>query len=62
MPSPVQALKLIDCVWWQSVDPPSWLRSQAKAILEAARAVCTQALPGYEQAPWEWTIHHDTSS
>lgn len=59
VPSPVEALKLIDSSMCQSRDHPAWSQSDAKAILEAAQAICIQALPGYANAPWEWTDRHD---
>lgn len=54
VPSPVEALKLIDCYEYQSCEHDGWRDSEAKRFCEALRSALIGALPGYEDAPWEW--------
>lgn len=45
----------IDCYAYQSCEHPEWEGSAAHAFCNRLRAALTGSLPGYEQAPWEWT-------
>ena len=49
---PVQVLKAIDCLEYQSCDHPGWKDSEARKFLEALRAKATSQLPGYHEAQW----------
>lgn len=53
-PTPVEALKLIDCYAYQSCEHPEWKESEAKSFCDALRSNTIGGLPGYEDAPWGW--------
>ena len=53
-PTPVQALKLLDCYEYQSCEHPGWQTSEAKAFCDVLRRNLIHRLPGYDEAPWEW--------
>lgn len=50
--SPVAILKLIGCYEYQSCEPPTWYRSEAKQFIEALKDAAISALPGYAEASW----------
>src|SRR4029079_13532152 len=37
---------------------PGWATSEAHAFCQALRIKLIQCLPGYSDAPWEWTEQH----
>jgi hypothetical protein len=49
---PVQVLKSIDCLDYQSCEHPEWGASEAKAFLDRLTKACIQVLPGYDAAAW----------
>lgn len=51
-PEPVEILKSIACLSYQSCEHPEWEQSEAKAFLDALEGAAIAALVGYEQAPW----------
>lgn len=53
-PTPVEALKLVKCLDYQSCETSNWESTEAFRFLEAARERLIVKLPGYEDAPWEW--------
>jgi hypothetical protein len=53
-PTPVEALKLIDCYEYQSCEHPEWEGSLAQAFCRSLRGNTIDRLPGYDEAPWEW--------
>jgi len=53
-PTPVEALKLISCLEYQSCETDDWEASEAYAFCQALRHNTIDRLPGYEEAPWEW--------
>jgi len=55
-PSPVETLKLLDCLEYQSCEHPEWAGSEARAFCDALRRSMIGCLPGYDAAPWEWKI------
>jgi hypothetical protein len=55
-PNPVQALKLIDCYEYQSCEHEEWETSEVRAFCQRLRRSVIQTLPGYHDAPWEWTL------
>lgn len=55
-PTPVEGLKLIACLEYQSCEHPGWKSSEARRFLEALRDDLINRLPGYEEAPWEWSV------
>lgn len=48
----VKFLKALDCLEYQSCEPPAWDESQAYKIIQALRAMAVNVLPGYDSAPW----------
>ncbi len=50
---PVQVLKAIDCLEYQSCYHPGWKDSDARRFLENLRGRATNQLPGYQEAQWE---------
>lgn len=53
-PTAVEGLKLIDCYEYQSCEHPGWHSSSARSFCDALRKRLIGALPGYQQAPYEW--------
>jgi hypothetical protein len=54
-PSPVETLKLCACYRYQSSRSEDWEASEAAAIVDALEHCAIVALPGYDDAPWEWS-------
>lgn len=54
-PSAVEALKLLDCYEYQSCESAEWHTSEAKQFCDTLRDHLISRLPGYDEAPWEWT-------
>jgi len=52
LPSVVEALKLIDCLEYQSCEHDEWDTSEACHFLGSLRRALIRCLPGYEKAPW----------
>ena len=50
--SPVEVLKLIHCLDYQSCEHPDWRESLAYRILRAFERSLLRRLPGYDAAPW----------
>lgn len=50
---PVQVLKAISCLEYQSCEHPEWEASEAKSFCEALRRRTIGFLPGFEDAAWE---------
>jgi hypothetical protein len=50
--TPVEVLKAIDCLEYQSCEHKGWKASEAKAWLDQFRAHTIGQLPGYNDAPW----------
>lgn len=55
LPPPVVVLKALDCYEYQACEDDGWQASEAKRLCDALRAKMIRRLPGYENAPWEWT-------
>jgi hypothetical protein len=53
--SSVEALKALACYEYQSCEPPEWMGSPAQEWCERLRSAIIDALPGYDDAPWEQT-------
>lgn len=49
---PVQVLKTIACLNYQSCETPDWEQTEAYAFLRALKNAAIQALPGYDDAAW----------
>ena len=54
-PSPVETLKLCDCFVYQSCEDEGWSDSEAAAFVVALKEYAIRALPGYDDAAWEWS-------
>jgi hypothetical protein len=50
--TPVELLKAVDCLEYQSCEHEGWNKSEAKKECERLRAIATRNLPGYNEAPW----------
>lgn len=50
--SPVQVLKLISCLDYQSCETPDWEQTQAFKLLDEIKSIVINSLPGYAEAKW----------
>jgi hypothetical protein len=53
-PTPVETLKLIACYRYQACETGDFESTEAAAFCDALRSAAINALPGYQEAPWEW--------
>jgi len=53
-PKAIEAIKLAQCLDYQSCEHPEWETSEAKAFCDALIQSMIFELPGYDDAPWEW--------
>jgi hypothetical protein len=51
-PTPVEILKLLSCLEYQSCEHPDYRESEAYAVLEHLRGEAIAQLPGYDEAKW----------
>jgi hypothetical protein len=54
-PTPVEALKLCHGFEYQACEHPGWRTSEAHAFVESLIGSASRHVPGYDDAPWEWT-------
>ena len=54
-PTPLEAIKITHCYSYQACEHPSWGASEAKAYCDALEGAKISELPGYDDAPWDWT-------
>jgi len=52
---PVVVLKAINNYCYQSCEHPGWADSDARKFCDLLRDKTIRSLPGYDEAPWEWT-------
>jgi hypothetical protein len=52
---PVAILKMCDCLEYQSCETSDYRESPAFTLLDRIRAAAIRQLPGYDDAPWEYT-------
>lgn len=52
--SPVQVIKLVNCLEYQSCETPDWTQTLAYKQLQWIRSHAISRLPGYEEAVWEF--------
>lgn len=52
--SPVALLKMCDCLEYQSCETPTWDDTIAYRVLLHLRKAAVHALPGYDNAPWDF--------
>lgn len=57
IPKPIELIKITNCYAYQSCEHDDWKTSEAKAFCDALIDTTIGALPGYDDAPWEW--HED---
>lgn len=50
--TPVEVIKACHCLSYQCCETDDWEETKAYRILDAIQDAATQALPGYEKAPW----------
>lgn len=60
-PTPVEVLSLINCYEYQCCEDPDYCVSEAHRFCEALQSIAILFLPGYTDAPWEWTAEMDKS-
>jgi len=58
-PTPVEVLSLINCYEYQSCEDPEYYESEAHRFCNALKSMAIRSLPGYDEAPWEWTEEMD---
>jgi hypothetical protein len=56
-PEPVQALKAVNCLQYQSCEVDDWEETEAYRFLQNLAACLVAILPGYKEA--EWSIDDD---
>lgn len=49
---PVQVMKAVNCLEYQSCEPETWEKSLALAVCRAIKEAAIRALPGYDAAAW----------
>lgn len=54
MPTPIEAIKAIHCLEYQSCEHPEWNTSNAHDFCQALRNTLEGQIPGWDEAPWEW--------
>lgn len=54
-PTHAEIMKALHCYEYQSCETPDWDLTPAYAIVERIGWFLSHTLPGYEEAPWEWT-------
>lgn len=54
MPTPIEAIKLIHCLNYQSCEHPEWDTSNAHDFCQGLCHTLESQVPGYDDAPWEW--------
>lgn len=52
---PVWILKMCACYEYQACETDDWYDTEAFRIIDEIRSIAVQSLPGYEEAPWEYT-------
>lgn len=50
---PVQIIKAINCLEYQSCEHPGWDKSEAWYFCRALKSIAISLLPGYQEAKWE---------
>ena len=53
--TPIQILRLIECLDYQSCETDDWPQTLAFRQLGWIRGAATRSLPGYDQAQWEFS-------
>ena len=51
---PVAILSMCDCLEYQSCETEDWASTPAWRLLNAIRRAAIRALPGYDDAPWDY--------
>lgn len=52
----VALLKMLDCLEYQSCESDDWENTVAYRLLNAIRRAAIRAIPGYEDAPWDYCV------
>lgn len=55
--TPLQVLKAVNCLAYQSCETRDWKTTQAYVICEAIKGEAIRSLPGYNEADWELRDH-----
>ena len=59
--NPVHIIKMCHCLDYQSCETDNWEQTDAYQILQSIIDSATRELPGYEDAPWEYSIEKVTA-
>jgi hypothetical protein len=51
---PLDILKMCDCLEYQSCETDDYRETPAFKLLDRIRGAAIHALPGYDDAPWDW--------
>jgi|SRR3990167_5335284 len=54
--SPIAILKMCDCLEYQSCETEDYRQTVAFKLLDAIRGAAIHALPGYDDAPWDYMV------
>ena len=49
---PIEVIKAVDCLIYQSCEHPGWETSRAESLCESIRDAAIRRLPGYDAADW----------
>ena len=52
---PLHILHMCSCLEYQSCESPDWRETLAYRLILAIKDAAIRALPGYDDAPWEYT-------
>ena len=58
MPEPVHVLGIMACYEYQACEHPGWRDSEAYGFCRSLTARLHRMLPGYDDAPWNYTHPH----
>jgi hypothetical protein len=57
----IDILKMCDCLNYQSCETEDWYDTLAYEILNDIRYIAISELPGYDEAPWEFSLPRKTA-
>lgn len=52
----ISILKMCNCLEYQSCETDDWRKTLAYVLLGDIRAAAIRVLPGYENAPWDYSV------
>lgn len=54
VPTPIQAIKLIECLEYQSCEDTEWKNTEAFSFCQYFKEQLIGCLPGYDEAKWDY--------